>query len=80
GTVREHLIITGYNPELAAAIEMLDIDTISIDILKVQLLGVVPESHSVLEASNHGEPVIHNTDSHARQCYEDYVDRFLLEE
>ncbi|MGB2081437.1 MAG: septum site-determining protein MinD, partial [Psychrobacter sp.] len=80
GTVREHLIITRYNPERAAANEMMDIDTISNDILKVPLLGVVPESHSVLEASNHGEPVIHYTDSVAGQCYEDIVARFLGEE
>ena len=70
GTVREHLIITRYNPERAAANEMMDIDTIS----------NVPESHSVLEASNHGEPVIHYTDSVAGQCYEDIVARFLGEE
>ena len=80
GSVREHLIITRYNAERAAANEMMDIDTISNDILKVPLLGVVPESHSVLEASNHGEPVIHYTDSVAGQCYDDIVARFLGEE
>jgi septum site-determining protein MinD len=46
----------------------------------VPLLGVVPESHSVLEASNHGEPVIHYKDSVAGQCYDDIVARFLGEE
>ena len=80
GSVREHLIITRYNAERAAANEMMDIDTISNDILKVPLLGVIPESHSVLEASNHGEPVIHYADSVAGQCYDDIVARFLGEE
>ena len=80
GTVREHLVINRYNPERAAAKEMMDIDTISNDILKVPLLGVVPESNSVLEASNHGEPVIHYQDSVAGQCYDDIVARFLGEE
>lgn len=80
GTVREHLIINRYNPERAAANEMMDINTISNDILKVPLLGVIPESHTVLEASNQGEPVIHFRDSTAGQCFEDIVARFLGEE
>lgn len=80
GSVREHLIVSRYNPERAAAHEMMDIDTISKDILKVPLLGVVPESHTVLEASNRGEPVIHFTESAAGQCYDDIVARFLGEE
>ncbi len=80
GSVREHLVINRYNPERAAANEMMDINTISNEILKVPLLGVVPESHSVLEASNSGEPVIHFVDSAAGQCYDDIVARFLGEE
>lgn len=80
GTVREHLIVSRYNAERAAANEMMDIDTISNDILKVPLLGVIPESRTVLEASNQGEPVIHFTDSAAGQCYDDIVARFLGEE
>ena len=59
GAVREHLVINRYNPDRAVAGEMMDIDTISNDILKVPLLGVIPESNTVLEASNQGQPVIH---------------------
>lgn len=80
GSVREHLIITRYNPERAAQGEMMDMDTISNEILKVPLIGVVPESTAVLEASNRGEPVIHDTESAAGQCYDDIVARFLGEE
>ena len=80
GTVREHLVINRYDPERAAANEMMDIDTISNDILKVPLLGVVPESKTVLEASNQGEPVIHFKDTVAGQCHDDIVARFLGEE
>lgn len=76
-SVREHLIITRYNPERAAAGEMLDIHTIADEILKVPLIGVVPESSAVLEASNRGEPVILDKESVAGQCYDDIVARFL---
>lgn len=80
GSVREHLIITRYNPERAAQGEMMDKDTIANDILKVPLIGLVPESSAVLEASNRGEPVIMDKNSMAGQCYEDIVARFLGEE
>lgn len=80
GNVREHLVISRYNPERAAAQEMMDIDTISKDILKVPLLGVIPESQTVLKASNEGQPVIHYTESAAGQSYDDIVARFLGEE
>lgn len=79
-SVREHLIITRYNPERAQAGEMLDIDVISQEILKVPLIGVVPESAAVLEASNRGEPVVFDEESVAGQCYDDIVARFLGEE
>lgn len=79
-SVREHLIITRYNPERAAQGEMMDMDTIANEILKVSLIGVVPESSAVLEASNRGEPVIFDTESVAGQCYDDIVARFLGEE
>ena len=79
GAVREHLVINRYNPDRAVAGEMMDIDTISNDILKVPLLGVIPESNTVLEASNQGQPVIHYGQSVAGQCYDDIVARFLGE-
>lgn len=80
GNVREHLIITRYNPERAASGEMMDMEMIANEILKVPLIGVVPESSAVLEASNRGEPVIYDKESVAGQCYDDIVARFLGEE
>lgn len=79
-SVDEHLIITRYNPERANHGEMMDANDIANDILKVPLLGIVPESKTVLEASNHGKPVIHYKKSDAGQCYDDIVARFLGEE
>lgn len=56
---------------------MMDINSISNDILKVPLLGVIPESNSVLEASNQGVPVVLDQNSKAGQTYDDMVARFL---
>lgn len=64
--MREHLVINRYNAERAERGEMMDIDSIAKDILKVPLLAVIPESESVLEASNQGEPVILDKNSQKR--------------
>ena len=80
GRIRKHLCITRYNPERADKQEMLTIDDISKDILRVPTLGVIPECKSVLQASNEGKPVILYSDAAAGQAYDDLVARFLGEE
>ena len=74
--VKEHLVITRYNPERVQQQEMLSVEDV-IEILSIKLLGVIPESESVLTASNQGEPVILFPDSQAGQAYSDLVERFL---
>lgn len=75
----EHLVLTRYNPERVESGEMLSVEDV-IDLLSVKLLGVVPESEQVLNASNSGMPVIMGENSDAAQAYKDIVDRFLGEE
>jgi len=77
-TVKEHLVITRYSPERVDNGDMISLDDI-VDILSVPLLGVIPESGSVLQASNSGIPVIMDTKSRAGQAYMDVVSRFLGE-
>ena len=50
------------------------------DILRIPLIGVIPESQSVLQASNQGIPAIHIADSDVSEAYKDVVARFLGEE
>jgi septum site-determining protein MinD len=77
--VKEHLLLTRYNPTRVANGEMLSVEDV-VEILAVPLLGVIPESQAVLKASNQGVPVIHDSDSDAGQAYEDAVARYLGEE
>jgi len=77
--ITKHLLITRYIPERVAAGEMLSIDDV-LELLAIPLIGVVPESESVLQASNAGIPVIHDKDSTSGQAYDDVVARFLGEE
>jgi septum site-determining protein MinD len=77
--VREHLLLTRYNPERVIAGEMLSVADVE-DILAIPLLGVVPESEAVLKASNQGQPVILDDKARAGQAYSDAVARLLGDE
>ncbi|ROH93263.1 septum site-determining protein MinD [Stagnimonas aquatica] len=77
--VREHLVLTRYNPARVEKGEMLSVKDVQ-DILAIPLLGVIPESPSVLTSSNAGAPVIADPLSDAGQAYQDLVARFLGEE
>ncbi|OMH39323.1 septum site-determining protein MinD [Motiliproteus sp. MSK22-1] len=74
--VEEHLLLTRYNPERVEAGEMLSVQDVE-EILAIPLLGVIPESVTVLKASNQGVPVIRDEESEAGQAYSDAVDRLL---
>ncbi len=77
--VKEHLLITRYNPARVEGGQMLSIDDIR-DILRIELIGVVPESESVLDASNQGVPAVHIKGSDVSEAYKDVVRRFLGEQ
>ncbi len=77
--VKQHLLLTRYNPRRVTEGQMLSVQDVE-DILHIPLLGVVPESQSVLNASNKGIPVIFDSESDAGMAYSDTVDRLLGEE
>jgi septum site-determining protein MinD len=77
--VKEYLLLTRYDPGRVKSGEMLGLDDVQ-DILSLQLLGIIPESKSVLSASNAGIPVILDEKSEAGQAYEDVVARYLGED
>ena len=77
--VKEHLLLTRYNPQRVEDGEMLSVADV-VDILAIPLVGVIPESEAVLKASNQGEPVIFDGTSDAGQAYSDAVSRLLGEE
>ncbi|KAE8178818.1 septum site-determining protein MinD [Photobacterium carnosum] len=77
--VKQHLLLTRYNPARVNQGEMLSVQDVE-EILHIPLLGVIPESQAVLNASNKGEPVIFDKGSDAGLAYEDTVARLLGEE
>jgi len=77
--VKEHLLLTRYSSERVARGEMLTVEDVQ-EILSIPLLGVIPESESVLKASNTGTPVVFDQESPAGRAYQDAVARFLGEQ
>ena len=74
--VKEHLLITRYNPNRVDQGQMLSLEDIK-DILRIGLIGVIPESDAVLQASNQGTPAVHLKGTDVSEAYKDVVDRFL---
>ncbi|UYU30463.1 septum site-determining protein MinD [Siccibacter colletis] len=77
--IKEHLLLTRYNPGRVSKGDMLSMEDV-LEILRIPLVGVIPEDQSVLRASNQGEPVILDSDADAGKAYADTVDRLLGEE
>ena len=74
-----HLMLTRYSLERVKRGEMLSVEDVK-EILSIPLLGVIPESESVLRASNTGTPVVFDTESPAGRAYLDAVARFVGEQ
>jgi septum site-determining protein MinD len=77
--IKEHLLITRYNPSRVQGGQMLSLEDIQ-EILRIELIGVVPESETVLNASNQGVPAIHLKGSDVSEAYKDVVRRFVGEQ
>ena len=77
--VKEHLLLTRYAPRRVEEGEMLSYKDVQ-ELLRVPLIGVIPESEAVLHASNQGTPAIHMKGSDVAEAYHDVVARFLGEQ
>jgi septum site-determining protein MinD len=75
-SIKEHLLITRYNPNRVQDGQMLSLEDIQ-DILRIKLIGVIPESESVLQASNQGVPAVHMQGTDVSEAYKDVIERFL---
>lgn len=77
--IKEHLLITRYNPKRVNEGEMLSFADVQ-EILRIKLIGLIPESEAVLHASNQGVPAIHLDSTSVAEAYKDMVERFLGED
>lgn len=70
------LIINRIRPHMVKNGDMLDIDDI-INILSLDLLGIVPDDENVIKAANQGEPTVMRPDSKAAMAYRNIARRIL---
>ena len=68
------LIINRIRPDMVRRGDMMDIEDI-IEILAIELIGVVPDDQDVIVATNRGEPVIFDRRTRSGQAYHDIVRR-----
>jgi septum site-determining protein MinD len=74
--VKQQLLVTRYDPVRAEREECLSLTDIG-ELLGLPLVGVIPESPSVLTSTNIGQPVIMGKDN-AAMAYKDMISRFVV--
>ncbi len=73
------LIVNRLKPDMVRRNEMLDPDTV-VDLLAIDLVGIVPEDPEILAASNRGQPVVLDGRSTAGQAFRDVARRLRGED
>jgi septum site-determining protein MinD len=73
------LVINRINPILIKRGDMLSVDDV-LDLLAVNLIGIVPEDENVLVASNKGQPLVLDPKSKAGQAFGNIACRLLGEQ
>lgn len=79
GIKNPKIIINRIRPEMVKKGDMMDVEDI-LDILAVDLLGVVPDDESIVISTNKGEPVVLEESSKASQAYRNICKRITGEE
>jgi septum site-determining protein MinD len=74
--VEPQLVINRYNPRLVRQGEMLSRFDI-LDILSIDLLGIVPEDDQIVVSTNRGHPIALDRDKHVSLAYHNIVRRIL---
>jgi len=77
--VKAQLLLTRFDQNRSASGEMMSVQDV-LEILAIPLLGIIPESTSVLKASNEGTPVSLDEKSPAGKAYMDAVGRLVGEQ
>jgi len=72
------LLVNRVRPDMVKRGDMMSIDDI-VDILRVDLIGVVPDDEKIIESTNKGEPAVVDSRSLAGQAYKNVTRRILGE-
>ncbi|MBO8172547.1 MAG: septum site-determining protein MinD [Bacillaceae bacterium] len=70
------LLINRIRPQMVKNGEMLEVDEI-VNVLAIDLIGIVPDDESIIRSANRGEPVVMKHDSPASLAYRNVARRIL---
>ena len=79
GKPAPRLVVNRIRPHMVKKGDMMDIDDI-VDILAIDLIGVIPEDEYIVVSTNRGEPAVTNPSSLAGKAYKNIVQRLMGEE
>jgi septum site-determining protein MinD len=73
------LIVNRVRPKMVARGDMLEIDDM-LEMLAVDLLGIVPEDEHIIVSTNRGEPAVYHRESKAGLAYQNIARRLMGED
>jgi septum site-determining protein MinD len=73
------LVINRLNPIMVKRGDMLSVEDV-LDLLAVELIGIVPEDENVVVASNRGQPLVLEAKSKAGQAFQNIARRLMGEQ
>lgn len=79
GKTSPQLVVNRIRPQMVKKGDMMDIGDI-VDILAIDLIGVIPEDEYIVVSTNRGEPAVTNPTSMAGKAYKNIVLRLTGEE
>lgn len=72
------LVVNRLKPNMVRRGEMMDVDDI-VDLLSIDLIGVVPDDEYIITQTNKGEPVVSNRKAPSGKAYKEIAQRILGE-
>jgi septum site-determining protein MinD len=79
GKPEPRLILNRLRAEMVRRGDMMDVADV-LEVLSIDLLGIIPEDESIIIATNNGEPAVYDKRSRAGQSYLNAAQRILGEE
>jgi len=73
------LILNRLRPDMIKRGEMMTIDDV-VDILAIDVIGLVPDDESIVTSTNRGEPAVSDKNSRAGQAFRDVASRIMGDE
>ncbi len=74
-----HMVVNRIRMDMVRKKEMLDVSDIE-DLLRINVLGVIPDDESVIVSTNKGEPIVLSSKNSVAQAFHDMAGRVLGED